>query len=384
VEKIEVRGNNKTKDKVIRRELAISPGETFDMTRVKLSKKRLEGLQYFEKVETRTEPTDVPSRKNLVVDVEEKNTGNLSFGAGFSTVDSIVGFVEVSQGNFDLFNPPTFTGGGQKARLRVQMGTERQDYILSFVEPWFLDRKLALGVDLYHREMDYQSRANLYSETRTGGRLSLTRALGSDFLIGGVSYTFENVGINDVPTNAPPSIQQAKGSSLLAKLGASLAYDTRNSTMLPDRGQRTELLADLAAAPGDHEFYKVELKTTWYLKIPKDPMNGIFELSARAGVADAFSGTVPFYERFYLGGMYSLRGFNYRDVGPQEAYIPYSSDTNSVPTTAYEPVGGNTYWFGSLEYSVPVIERVRLAVFYDIGNVYSGAFSFSTDNERPS
>jgi outer membrane protein insertion porin family len=110
VEKIEIRGNTKTKDRVIRRELAVSPGETFDMVRVKVSQRRLEGLQYFSKVDLRPEPTDVVDRKNLVVSVEEKNTGNLSFGAGFSSVDSIVGFVELSQGNFDLFHPPTFTG----------------------------------------------------------------------------------------------------------------------------------------------------------------------------------------------------------------------------------------------------------------------------------
>ncbi|MEK7788000.1 MAG: POTRA domain-containing protein, partial [Chloroflexota bacterium] len=187
VEKIEIRGNVKTKNKVIRRELAVSPGELFDMVRVKVSKRRLEGLQYFEKVDARPEDTDVPNRKNLVVSVEEKNTGNMTMGAGFSSVDAVVGFVEVSQGNFDLFHPPTFTGGGQKFRLRVQLGTQRQDYILSFIEPWFLGRKLSLGVELYHRELNFQSVQNLYDERRTGARLSLTRALWSDFLIGSVS-----------------------------------------------------------------------------------------------------------------------------------------------------------------------------------------------------
>src|SRR5437764_1315443 len=146
VEKIEIRGNTKTKDRVIRRELAVSPGEVFDMVRVKVSKSRLQGLQYFEKVDARPEPTDPPiaGHKNLMVSVEEKNTGNLTMGAGFSSVDSIVGFVELSQGNFDIFHPPTFTGGGQKFRLRVQIGTQRQHYIISFIEPCFLGRKLSL------------------------------------------------------------------------------------------------------------------------------------------------------------------------------------------------------------------------------------------------
>ncbi len=185
VQKIEIHGNIKTKDKVIRRELAINPGDVFNMVQVKVSKQRLEGLQYFDKVDMRPEPTDpaIAGRKNLIVSVEEQNTGNFSIGAGFSTVDALVGYAEISQGNFDLFHPPYFTGGGEKLRLRVQIGTERQDYELSFTEPWFMNRKLALGVDLFRHQLDFESPNNIYDETRTGGKVSLTRALGSDFLI---------------------------------------------------------------------------------------------------------------------------------------------------------------------------------------------------------
>src|SRR5204862_4154045 len=144
IEKIEIRGNTKTKDKVIRRELAVSPGEVFDMVRVKLSKERLEGLQYFTpgKVQTSVEPTDVPNLKNLIVDVEEGPSGNFYFGAGFSSIDQLFGYVGMTQGNFDLFNPPYFTGGGQKLRLQATIGTRQENYELIFVEPWFLNRKL--------------------------------------------------------------------------------------------------------------------------------------------------------------------------------------------------------------------------------------------------
>ena len=370
VEKIEIRGNLKTKDRVIRRELAVTPGETFDMTRVKLSKARLEGLQFFEKVETRSDATDIPTRKNLVVEVEEKSTGNMSVGAGFSSVDAIVGFAEVSQGNFDLFHPPTFTGGGQKFRARVQLGTKRQDYEISFIEPWFLGRKLALGVDLYHHQLDFQSLNSLYNESRTGARVSLTRALGSDFLIGSVSATLENVGINSVPTNAPTTILDAQGDKLLARFGASLAYDTRNSTMLPNRGQRTELATEFVG--GGAQFYKVELKTAWYFKGPWE--GHVLEVVGRAGVMDGLGGRgIPFYERFYLGGLYSLRGYDYRGVGPRE---PYNNYTNVIN----EPIGGNTYWFGSAEYSLPLIDKLRFALFYDIGSVESDSYKFQFSN----
>ena len=366
VEKIDIKDSEKTKDKVIRRELAIYPGEFFDTTRVKLSKDRLEGLNYFEKVEPRPEDTDVPDRKNLVIGVEEKNTGNFTLGAGLSSVDSVVGFVEVSQANFDLFKPPTFTGAGQKFRLRAQVGTKRQDYQISFVEPWFLDRKLALGVDLYHRELNFVSRRDLYEETRTGGSLSLTRALWSDFLIGKVSYTLENVDLNLRKDDISPEIALESGSRLISKVGSSLAYDTRNSALLPSRGQRTELLTELAGLGGDVDFYRLEGRTAWYF--PGFFEGHIIELAGRVGVVDDYgsgdrgSPRVPIFDRWFLGGLYSLRGYRYRDVGPRDS--------------TGEPLGGETYYFASAEYSLPIIERLRFAMFYDIGNVFEDAYSF--------
>ena len=389
VEKIEIRGNTKTKDRVIRRELAISPGEVFDMVRVKISKQRLEGLQYFDKVDARPESTDVPTRKNLVISVEEKNTGNLTVGAGFSSIDALVGFAEVTQGNFDLFHPPTFTGGGQKFRLRTQLGTQRQDYEMQFIEPWFLQRKLALDVNLFYRDLNYLSPSSLYSEVEAGGRVGLTRALGSDRVIGGVGYTLEDIGItfNQPVQSAPPggpignpppepvyvpqTMLDEKGYSLVSKFDVSLAYDTRGPGLLPEKGQRSEISAELAGPfGGEKDFYKLELKTAWYFK-------GLFpghviEAVGRTGVADSYgsTGDVPFYERYYLGGMYSLRGYRYRDVSPR---APASQGSK-------EPIGGDTYWFSSVEYSIPIIERLRFAFFYDIGDVQRDPFSYDFSN----
>jgi outer membrane protein insertion porin family len=408
LERIEIRGNNITKDKVIRRELAVAPGETFDMVRVKLSKERLQGLGYFEKVDARPEPTDVPNRKNLVVGVDEKKTGNMTVGAGFSSVDAIVGFAEVYQGNFDLFHPPTFSGGGQKFRLRLQVGTRRQDYLISFIEPWFLGRRLSLGLDLYYREASYQSISGIYDEVRYGGRLNLTRALGSEFLIGSLGYTAEEVGIDLnpgwhgwlyqpqsspgspqggrggptgeppgppgqlLPPNVPQAILDETGYNFMPRLTASLAYDTRNSVQLPNKGQRTELIGEYVggALGGSKEFYKLELRSAWYF--PGLLEGHVLEVVGRTGVADSLeSGDVPFYDRYYLGGMYTLRGFKYRRVSPRESGFR-------------EPIGGDTYWFGSVEYSIPIIQRLRLAVFYDIGSVsvdpYRWNFNDFSDN----
>jgi outer membrane protein insertion porin family len=392
VEKIDIRGNLKTKDKVIRRELAISPGEVFDMVRVEVSKQRLENLQYFDKVDMRPEPTEPPiaGRQNLIVNVEEQNTGKLTFGAGFSSVDALVGYVELTQGNFDLTHPPTFTGGGQKLRLYLALGTERQDYELSFVEPWFLNRKLAFGVDLYRHQLDFESPNNIFDETRTGMRLSLTRALGSDFLIGSVSYTLEDVGISlnggwhgpeaitgdptapiqpGIAPNVPQSILNESGDHFYQRFGASLAYDTRNSTKLPNHGQRTEI--DPEFSVGDKTFYKIEVKSDWFF--PGLFKGHVLEAGGRAGIADSLSsGDVPFYDRYYLGGLYSLRGFKYRNIAPREPGFE----------GADEPIGGDSYWFGSLEYSIPILEKengigVRIALFYDAGAVGAQPYSFS-------
>lgn len=388
-QKIEIRGNLKTKDKVIRRELAISPGDTLDMVRVKISKQRLEGLQYFEKVDMTPEPTDPPiaGRKNLIINVTEQNTGNFSVGAGFSSIDALVGYAEVSQGNFDLFNPPYFTGGGQKMRVRVQLGTKRQDMELSFIEPWFLNRKLSLGVDLYRRTLNYESPNNIYDQDRTGARVSLSRALGSDFIIGTLTYTVENIGINlnngwngflpgfpPITPNVPNAILDEVGDNLYQRFGASLAYDTRNSVQLPNHGQRSELTTEFSA--GDKSYYKIELRSSWYF--PGLYKGHVIEAGGRAGFTDSLSGgEVPFYDRFYLGGLYSLRGFKFRNIAPRQAYNP------STPNVVEEPIGGNSYWFGSLEYSLPIFEKdsgpsLRFAMFYDIGAVSEDSYSFDS------
>lgn len=400
VERVDIQGNLKTKDKVIRRELAISPGETFDMVRVQISKERLENMQYFDKVDLQPEPTDPPitGRKNLVVNVEEENTGNLTFGAGFSSVDSLVGYVQMTQANFDLFHPPYFTGGGQKLQIKVQLGTERQDYTLEYLEPWFLGHKLTLDTQLYRHVYDFDSPNNIYTETRTGASVSLTRALWSDYLSGTVSYTVEQVEIDlnggwhgqetilgsqpphtpVSPTqfqNVPNAILDQQGHHLFQRIGGSLVYNSENSTQLPTHGQRAEVGAEFSA--GDTSFYKVTAKDDMFF--PGFVKGHVLEVSTLARTAQGMgSADVPFYDRFYLGGLYDLRGYKFRNVAPRETAPPQV--TEGWPN---EPIGGDSSWFGSLEYSIPIIEKensfgLRFALFYDIGAVASQPYTFSS------
>ncbi len=368
VEQIEVRGNTKTKDKVVRRELAIAPGQPFNMVRARLSKTRLEGLEYFDSVDLSVEPTDIPDRKNLIVKVAEKaqGTGNFVVGAGFNSVEKLVGFVELSQGNFDIGKPPLFQGGGQKLMLRTQIGTRRQDYQIVFVEPWLFDRKLELSTSLYHRELDFLS--SIFNETRTGGTLALRSPLFSDFVIGEMGYTLESVEITDVSPNASQVFLEevAEGRRLVSKIHPTLYYDTRSGGRLPSSGQLTRLRTQLAGGVmgGNTDFYKIELGHKRFLRGLRE--SHIVELLGTVSVIQEYgdSDRVPLFDRSFLGGLYSLRGFRFREVGPRDHFG--------------EPIGGRTSWMASVEYSVPVTERFRLAAFYDAGMVYQDAFSFDT------
>jgi outer membrane protein insertion porin family len=249
-------------------------------------------------------------------------------------------------------------------RVGATVGLRRRDYQLSFTEPWFLGRKLALGVDLYHSEINYYS--DLYDITQTGARLSLTKQLPFN-LIGSVSYTLENIGIDDVSSRAPLVIRQEPSNRLVSKVGSSLAYDTRNSALLPNRGQRTEIMGELAGGPlgAEADFYKWELRSSWYF--PGFWEGHIWEVVGRGGVVEEYGDTerVPLFDRYFLGGVNSLRGYRYRQVGPRQEG---------------EPIGGNTFYYGSVEYSLPIIERLRFAMFYDIGNVYADAYDFDFGN----
>ncbi len=472
VEKVEIRGNTRTKDKVIRRELAISPGEVFDMVSVELSKRRLEGTGLFDSVDTQIEKIpELPNRRNLIVGVQEGRTGHLITGFGYSSYMSLFAQVGYVQGNFDLFNPPFFTGSGQKFRLQITAGTRHEDYQITFEEPYFLDRKLRFSVDLYHREIQYYSR--YFEQHQTGARLGLSRKLWNDFTSGGVSFTFESIGIHDrsyfsdmlaehdILTNglakghpddlsANPfdwaydmdrleqgELSELNHDRLVSKLGLFFAYDTLNA-LVPSRGQFTQVKADIAGGPfgGDTEMYRLEVNTAYYY--PGFAEGHIWEVYGKLGVVDTFgdSRRVPYFDRYFTGGSYSLRGYDYRDIGPRmqtwkngfendqygyyvkdkdnvEKFIPVDSksdypffiENSSVPgkfdswQTPYDPdnpaeqwkpqekwtpvitdgtetLGGSSYWLGSIEYSIPIIDRLRVAFFYDIGMVYEDPYEF--------
>jgi outer membrane protein insertion porin family len=360
VNRVTIVGNTRTKDKVIRREVLVAPGDVFNSVRAETTKKRLENLGYFSKVETYPEDTDVPGRKDLTILVQEKRTGSFSFGAGFSTVDSLVGFAELTQGNFDLFNWPTFTGGGQKFRVRVQYGTQRKDFLLNLTEPYFLDRRLSLSGQLFFTEADYLS--TVYNQRNYGFTIDLRKPLGA-FTYVSLGYQLQDIDIFDVSSGASPFIKSQEGSFTESKILSSVVFDRRDNALLTRTGQRIILSPFIAGGflGGNTQIYGWDLEGSQYFRLKWDT---ILLINGEIATVDTWGNgsEVPIFERLYLGGANNLRGFPYREVGPQDA--------------TGEPIGGQSMARATIEWTFPIVEKARGAIFYDAGFVNLDSWSF--------
>lgn len=361
IQEIKIRGNEKTRDEVIRRELAVYPGEKFHQQKVETSERRLKNLGYFETVDSSYEPAGQTNAYDLTYTVKEKAMGSFLVGAGFSSVDSLVGFAELSHGNFDIKRWPPI-GDGQKMKVRVQAGTSRNDLEVSFVEPWFMDRKLSLGVDLYHRNAGYYS--DEYDLQTIGGRLSLTKPLGA-FTRGTVSYSLEQFTVSDVDSTAAVELQQEEGSRIKSAVGVSVSRDTRDQFFVPTRGNYTSVGSEVAGGPlgGETDIYMLEAKTSQFWPVLGDH---VFNLKGAVSTVDSYgsSSRVPIFDRLFLGGPRTIRAFAYRDVSPRSVSDPD------------EPIGGQSSWYATAEYTIPLWRKIRAAAFYDIGAVSADEFDF--------
>jgi len=360
LQRVNIVGNTRTKDKVIRREVLIAPGDVFNTVRVDTTKKRLENLGYFSKVETYPEDTDVAGRKDLTILVQEKRTGALSFGAGFSTIDSLVGFVELTQGNFDLMNWPSFTGAGQKFRLRIQYGTQRKDFILALTEPYFLDRKLSLSGQLFYSEADYLS--SDYNQRNYGFSVEARKPINA-FMYASLGYRLQDIDIFNVSSGASALIQAQKGSFVESEIFTSLVFDRRDNPLLTRVGQRVSLSPYVAGGflGGDTQIYGWDLEASQYFHFKWDTilvLNGELATVNQWGSGNE----VPIFDRLFLGGSNNLRGFNFRDVGPK--------DFNG------EPLGGKSMARATVEFTGPIVAKARWAIFYDTGLVNTDAWDF--------
>lgn len=362
VEKVLVRGNTKTKDMVIRRELRIRPGEKFDGEKIEKSKQRLENLNYFEEITYDTEPGSEPNRKDLVFRVKEKRTGELSFGGGVSSIDRFVGFAEISQRNFDLLNWPRFTGGGQSLSLSGRVGSISRNFDLNFTEPYLFNKPVSWSSDLYNT---HQSSENVdFEEGRLGAGTTFSRQFRDIFRVG-TGYNLERVKIDDLSDDAPPTVVKFSGTNWISKWRTLIfAIDKRDNIFNPTKGFLYTFNGDIAGGflGGNQSYYTVQTSYTQYWTFFK---KHLLEWRTKVGSAQDFgqSDEVPIFDRFYAGGLGTVRGYNYRRVGPIE-----SGDA----------IGGQTIGLMSVEYTFPIykLDAFRGAFFVDAGQVNRKSYNF--------
>jgi outer membrane protein insertion porin family len=368
VRSLDIRGNTKTRSTVIARELALSPGEVFDLARVRVSAERLRNTQFFADVQVVPVPSPFPNQSDLHVIVKEGGTGSVSVGAGYSTVQKLVTFIEYSEGNFDYTNPEGwYRGGGQKFRIKLELGSVSNSLEHSFEEPALWDRDLSVGYKIERRYTGYYS-ANYTVVNEGVGVYARRRLFGN--VEGRIAYDLRRVSVDNVTATAPLDVQAEDGHpKTISSITLSLTQDTRDEYNFPTKGSRLSLSEEIAGngLGGNLDYFKTELRTgKWFLL--SQTAEQTLGLLGRVGSIAGSGGSLPFYERFYLGGAYDMRGFDYNQVGEALTW-----DT----TNGNQPVGGLTYGYLSAEYTIKVADNLRLAAFYDYGFVNKDALNFS-------
>lgn len=337
VERIDIIGNVRTLDKVIRREMRLAEGDAFNTALLRRSRQRLQNLAYFESVDVRTAPGSAPDKVLITVRVAEKSTGELSFGAGFSTSDGVLGDIRFRERNL--------LGRGQDLTANLTLSGKRQLVQLSFTEPYFLDREIAAGFDLFRSRTDLQSESS-YDETSTGGTLRLGYPL-ADNLNHSLRYTLRQDDIHNVDSEASPYIQQEEGDRITSLVGQSFSYDRRDTRFLASDGYYLRLDQDLAGLGGDNKFIRHEVKGEYYYSFVPDV---VLNFGASGGYIHALGGEdIHLTNRFFVGGS-NLRGFKSSGIGPRD-------------TKTDDALGGNAYYTGSAELRFPLGLPKELRVF---------------------
>jgi outer membrane protein insertion porin family len=352
---INISGNHITKDKVIRRELPLQPGQPVNNDLIDIMKKRLEGLGYFRKVTIVTANTSNPTEKDIDIKVEEKPTTKLTLGAGYSDTDSFGGTIEFTQNNFDLFNPSNlFRGGGQRLSLRADVGFQRNEFLVSFTEPWMFDIPLKMKLEGYYKSRFYED----WDESHAGGSIAFTKKVFDDFTSITLGHRLEAVRVYDMDDDRNTKyFTGEEGSDFLSTTSLIISRDTRDSLISPTSGYLLSLKGEFNAA--DKVYYRIEAVASNYYPFFEDLFvlhTGIKYGSVGRIAGDSDSGMVPIYERYFMGGGNSVRGFPYREVGPE--------DRNE------DVYGGQSMMLANIEITHPIWRFIRGAAFMDAGTAW--------------
>ncbi len=345
IDRITIRGNTRTRDNVIRRELLIAEGGVFDSKAIRESTQALQRLTYFEEVNIIPEPSLNPDRMNVIVEVKEKSTGNFSIGAGFSSADNLILMGQISENNF--------LGRGDTLSLSANLSGSSSRYNLGYTDPHLNDSALSWGFDLFSTEREYDD----YTKKSKGGGLRIGYPIFGKWKLYG-NYSFTNTDLSDVSENASYIIRNSVDLHVTSALKLSFVRDTRNRLYGASEGSRNVISVEYAGGPlgGDAQFTKVEGSSGWYFPMP---FKTVFHVEGSVGqVFENQPGKLPVYERFYLGGLSSIRGFEFGKVSP-------------IDNETGDRIGGDKMWYTNTEIIFPLLETqgLRGVVFYDAGQV---------------
>jgi outer membrane protein insertion porin family len=347
VERINITGNVRTMDEVVRREFRLSEGDPYNNSKLQRSEQRINNLGFFEKAEIKNEPGSAPDKTVVNVDVQEKSTGEVNIGAGFSSTDGVLGDFGIKENNL--------LGRGQELRTRLVVASRRKQAELGFTEPYFLGRELSAGFDVYRVQRDF-IRESSYNIDTAGVNLRMGYSL-QEKLRHSFTYSLRSNDINDVQVGASRYILDQAGKTVTSSVSQSLVYDGRDSKLDPHKGYFISASQELAGLGGDAKFVKHELKSSYYYPIAKKWTFGVL---GAGGYVFGLGEDVRINDRFFLGGD-DLRGFRNAGVGPRDI-------------VTRDALGGNSYYSGSAELKFPLGLPEDLgisgAAFTDVGSLW--------------
>lgn len=355
VERIDITGNNKTRDKVIRREMKLVEGELFSATDMKRSKARINNLGFFEAVDISTSPGSSEEKMNVNVNVEERPTGTFSVGAGYSSVDGVVAQGSITQGNF--------LGRGLRLNLAGSIGSDSTTYQLGVTDPYFMDTRWTLGFEVYQTMREWDE----YSRDATGFAIKAGHPVGEYSRIL-ATYRLEFADVYDVDFFASDTIKDQEGTSTVSSITTTYSINTTDNRLDPSTGTDLAATWEFAGIGGTEHFSKYVLDVRHFWPFVWDTV-----LSARGQIGYVHdwqkSEDVPINERFYLGGITSLRGFEAREVGPRDEYGDF--------------IGGETEAFFNFEFIFPLYAELNIkgVAFFDVGNAWSKDDVWNEDDQ---
>lgn len=341
--KINITGNARTRDKVVRRELKFAEGDRFSITGIKDSKKKLKNTTFFKDTDFKVVKTDDPKKVNIDLNVDEKPTGTFSIGAGYSTSEKALVSGAISEDNF--------LGTGRKMVLEAAISGYTTEFRFTYLEPYILDKNLSAGFSLFN----FKRYMDTYDYKRTGGNVSLIKPL-TDDVKGTVKYRLENTDVTNITTGASTYIKQQEGTNLISSITLGLNKNTIDDILNPTKGVNSGISLETAGGPfgGDSKFWSVSAFYGRY--IPIKFWDSSFFVKGSVGSIRGYSGQeVPITEKFYVGGLSSIRGFRYGEAGPM--------DENE------EPIGAKNQMFFNLEWIFPIYKPagVKGVIFTDTG-----------------